>query len=271
MRGIKYMKIYEIYDEQNDISIGTLLYYEKEQSFIIELCENLDMWTAPIMFTYLIAQNKYTVPKEISYLWVKERIIPSGRQNINSILSNHKLKKYGEIDFLELSEGRCSQDSMFIRKIDQIPDYVKTRKMKNVVECFLNGNDELMCFFVDGHVKRVAFGNLSEVEDIDKILKNKIIMSSVRVGTGGYSISFGNSIDIQADVLYNRGEDIPLTLNDFVLFAQNNIVDTSDACDLLECSRQNLSYMVKTESVTPVRLNVKGNLYLKGDITKEMW
>ncbi len=69
------------------------------------------------MFTYLIKQNKYTVPSEISYLWVKERIIPSGRQNINSILNNHKLKEYSEIDFLELAEGRCAQDHLYVRKI----------------------------------------------------------------------------------------------------------------------------------------------------------
>ncbi|MCQ2522531.1 MAG: hypothetical protein MJ105_09165 [Lachnospiraceae bacterium] len=265
------MKSYEIYDEENDISIGTLLYYEKERSYIIELCEGLDEWTAPIMFTYLIKQNKYTVPSEISYLWVKERIIPSGRQNINSILNNHKLKEYSEIDFLELAEGRCAQDHLYVRKIDRVPEYVKERAKKNVKECSLLENDRLLCFFVDGCTKIISLADIAEIEDVDKILKNKMLMRSVSVGVGGYSISFNRSIDISAVLLYDEGKDIPLTLNDFALFVQNNIVDTSGACDMLECSRQNLSYMVKEGSLSPIRLNLKGNLYLKGNISEKMW
>lgn len=37
------MKIYEIYDEENELSIGALLYYEKERKFIVELQEYLEM------------------------------------------------------------------------------------------------------------------------------------------------------------------------------------------------------------------------------------
>ena len=42
--------------------------------------------------------------KDISLMWVKERIIPSGRQNIGSILKKHRLNKYSEMDILWLSK-----------------------------------------------------------------------------------------------------------------------------------------------------------------------
>jgi len=42
-------------------------------------------------------------PRDLSFLWVKERIIPSGRQNISAILKNHKMDAYDEMKFLELS------------------------------------------------------------------------------------------------------------------------------------------------------------------------
>ena len=36
------MKTFEIYDQEIELSVGVLLYYEKEKSFIIELAPNLD-------------------------------------------------------------------------------------------------------------------------------------------------------------------------------------------------------------------------------------
>ena len=40
---------------------------------------------------------------------------------------------------------------------------------------------------------------------------------------------------------------------------------------ILECSRQNMAYMVKQEQLTPLKEDVKGNLYLKKDVLKLRW
>lgn len=39
------MKIYEILDAANKLSIGVLLYYEKKKEFVIELQSKVDEWT----------------------------------------------------------------------------------------------------------------------------------------------------------------------------------------------------------------------------------
>ena len=70
------MRIYEILDSENEMSVGILQYYEKEQTYIIELQEYLDEWSAPLLFTSYVKKNIYTIPREISFLWVKERVIP---------------------------------------------------------------------------------------------------------------------------------------------------------------------------------------------------
>ena len=75
------MRIFEIFDEELHLSIGVLLYYDKAHTFIIELQESLDEWTAPLLLTRFIREKSYTIPRDISFLWVKERIIPSTRQN----------------------------------------------------------------------------------------------------------------------------------------------------------------------------------------------
>lgn len=97
----------------------------------------------------------YTIPRDISFLWVKERVIPSGRQNIGDILAHHHMQSYDEIKFLEISEGRCSQDSLCIRKIDRLPEYVSRRRETNAVDCVLLEDCRLLCFFANEEVKKI--------------------------------------------------------------------------------------------------------------------
>lgn len=265
------MKIFEIIDEENKISVGVLLYYEKEGTYIIELQEYLDEWNAPLLFTGYVKKQIYTIPRDISKLWVMGRIIPSGRQNIGDILNCHKLKEYDEMKFLEISQGRCCQDSMYINRLDELPEYVKRRRKKNLMDCVLIGGNKLLCFFANDTVMKVDLTKLTHIDDMDKILCNDALYNSGKVGTGGCFVTFNDSIDIPAWELYQAGETINLTLDDFMAFAKHNILDTTDACKSMECSRQNISYMVKQNQLTPVREDVKGNLYLKGDVLKNKW
>lgn len=262
------MKIYEIYDRENEISIGTLLYYEKSRTFIIELQDYLDEWTAPLLLTSFVKKGIFTIPRDISLLWVQERIIPSGRQNIGMILSNHKLKEYDEMTFLEKSGGRCSQDSLCIRKLTQMPDYAAIRRRKNLKDCVLCADHTLLCFFLDGSVKKVDLSTFANDDQpaIEKILRNDRLYNSGRITAGGYAVTFNDSIDISASSLYENGANIPLTLEDFYSFVKKNVLDTAEVCDALQCSRQNLAYMVKKEHLAPIKEDVQGNLYLKGDV-----
>ena len=265
------MRIYEIIDGENELSIGILLYYEKKKAFIIELQENLDEWTAPLLFTALVKKNQYTVPRDVSFLWVQERVIPIGRQNISDILKNHKLASYDEMKLLEISEGRCSQDSLYIKKTELLPDFAVKRREKNVVECIACERKELICFFADDTVKKINLNHLAHVKGVDKILEFDQLYQSCAVGVDGYAVTFNDSIDLPAGLLYDSGEVIPVSRNDFITFAKKNLLDTSECCQVLDCSRQNVAYMVKQQYLHPVKEEVKGNLYLKGDVLKNTW
>ena len=238
------MRIYEILDSENEMSVGILQYYEKEQTYIIELQEYLDEWSAPLLFTSYVKKNIYTIPRDISFLWVKERVIPSGRQNIKAILDTHKLAKYDEMKMLEISAGKCSQDSLYIKKLDELPEFVVKRRKKNLVDCVICEENTVLCFFEDETVKKVSLG---------------------------YCITFNDSIDIPSYVLYNVENSLPLKKKDFDNFINKNILDTSEICDILECTRQNVSYMLRKGLISPVKAEVKGNLYLKGDVLKNKW
>lgn len=265
------MKIFEIIDAELELSMGVLLYYEKEKTCIIELQEYLDEWTAPLLFTSYVKQHIYTIPRDISRLWVQERVIPSGRQNIKAILAHHNLKEYDEMIFLEISDGKCSQDSLYIKKIESLPEYVLVRTEHNIEECVMSEKQRLLCFFVDGTVKKIDLADICEVEGVDKIIKNDKLYQSGKVGTGGYFITFNDSIDLPSRILYERGERIPLCLGDFTAFVQNNVIDTTQSCNILQCSRQNVAYMVSHKQMSPIKEDVRGNLYLKGDVIRNQW
>lgn len=265
------MKSFEIYDEINKKTLGVLLYYEKDHTFVAELKEDVDEWTAPFLFSGFVKKGIYTISREISYLWVKERLIPSGRQNIGAILSTHKLREYSEIRLLEIAEGRCVQDSLCVRRIHSLPTFVIKRQRRNLTDCVALADREILCIFADESIKKVDLDKFTEIAGIEKVMKNEALFLTCSISPGGYAATFNNSIDIPAYELYQSGKNIPLKYTDLKLLIKRNIVDTQEGCEIAGCSRQNLSYLVQKGLLTPLKENMKGNLYLKGDVQKNGW
>ena len=265
------MKVFAIWDDdwENKTPIGYLFCYEKENAFMIELNSELDEWNAPLLFSSFVKKNIYTIPREISALWVRERVIPSGRQNIGSILKNHKMTEYNEMKLLALSKGKCSQDSCYLKEItyNGVPQEIRARSLDNVTECFVSGEHDIICLFQNDMVRRVDLRKLAvENEKIASILRNKKILNTVEVGVGGYSITFNQSIAIDKRVLIEKGTEIKISAQDFYSFVNQNIVDTAEACEILQCSKQNLTYLMKTGKVKPIRQGLRENLFYKGNI-----
>ena len=198
------MKNFEIFDAELGRSIGVLLYYEGKSEFIIELQKDLDEWTAPLLLTGFVKKGVFTIPRDISFLWVKERVIPSGRQNIGAILDTHKLKRYDEMKFLEISKGKCSQDHLFIKEIPHLPDYVIERQMRNLLDVSLLDDHMLLCFFADETVKKVDLAKLIDQDGVDKVIRNEALYQSGKIGIGGYAVTFNDSIDIPAWLKKNK-------------------------------------------------------------------
>ncbi|AMR06418.1 hypothetical protein [Bacillus thuringiensis] len=58
------------------------------------------------------------------------------------------------------------------------------------------------------------------------------------------------------------------TKDELIRFIQDEIVNTSEALDILGCSRQNLNVMVQKEKVKPIKEMSRDRLYFKEDIIK---
>ncbi|WP_144508145.1 DNA-binding protein [Bacillus mycoides] len=58
------------------------------------------------------------------------------------------------------------------------------------------------------------------------------------------------------------------TKDDLIRFIQDEIINTSEALEILGCSRQNLNVMVQKEKVKPIKEMPRDRLYFKEDILK---
>ncbi|EOO75489.1 hypothetical protein IIC_02326 [Bacillus cereus VD021] len=56
--------------------------------------------------------------------------------------------------------------------------------------------------------------------------------------------------------------------DDLICFIQDEIVNTSEAREILGCSRQNLNAMVQKEKVKPIKEMPRDRWYFKEDILK---
>ncbi|MCR5143873.1 MAG: hypothetical protein K6B67_01030 [Lachnospiraceae bacterium] len=265
------MGIYEIYDEENDMTLGALIHYQKENQFIIELIDDVDEWNCPLLFSAYVKNNIYTISRDDSRKWVEERVIPSGRQNIQSILKRHKLPMYNEMDLLKISQGRCSLDELVIKPLDELPEYVQKRMEKNLEDCVPLKNGRIMCVFADKTVKKIDMHKLQDLKGIENVLKNQELFSSAVVATGGYVMTFNNSIDVPAARLHDIDDADCIDKEDLIEYMQHNLKDTGETCEALGCTRQNMAYYLSKGYIKPIKENVKGNMFLKGDILKLMW
>ena len=170
---------------------------------------------------------------------------------------------------LEISRGKSSQDNCYIKGVEKedIPLYIRERSMKNIWECFPTEDNQIICMYRDGIVQKIDLSLLlKQYTDLEYVIKNKLLLESVKVGVGGYSIIFNDTIEIQSIDIREVGQQLPLTSMDFLKFIRRNLKDTTKACDMMQCSRQNLSYLVKMDKIQPVICGTKENMYLKGEI-----
>lgn len=265
------MKIYEIIDDYNNLSMGALLNYNSVNDSIIILAEGLDEWTAPMLFTKQVKLGQRVISRDLTNMWIRERVIPSGRQNIAQILSNAHLSHYDEFRLLELSKGRCCQDNMYIRQLDTPPCYIEEYLQHSLIECIPSNNSTLLCFFKDGTTRKVDLKACPISRELSKLISNEELFRSASICVGGLFVTFDDAIDLSGEFLYEQGIELPLDISDFTNFVQRNVLDTSGACLFMECSRQNLGYMVFNNQLSPIRKDTKGNLYLKGDVIRSRW
>lgn len=245
------MKISVIKDEYNN-SLGYLLYCEYDSSFIVELPENADEWKTPLLLSSYVKRKRFTVYPEDALMWVKERIVPSSRQNIASILKDSNLKEYDEYKLLMMNDGRCSQDNYYLASCNSIPSFILERQKLLIKDFLILENRDILFFF-----------NNNE----SKIYKTSGY-ESISISAGGYGLLIDENRFIDNMHIYNNSTILNIKYADFISFVRNNVLDAAEAAGLVKCTRQNIKDLKDKGKLKSVKENSKYSLFLKSDVIK---
>ena len=103
------------------------------------------------------------------------------------------------------------------------------------------------------------------------LLNQPELFRHVHIQPGGHGISWDENLMIDNAALYTSGIGIPLAMEDFCAFAQERIVNTQEAAELLDCSRQYIAELVKNGKLHPLKSSEKNTMLLKSEILMRKW
>lgn len=234
----------------------------------MELADEAALGDIPMHFAPSYKRGVRTINSEISLMWVKARIVPPDRQNIGDILKDLGMEFYDEFKLLTYNNGLSSQDDYYIEEIQEkdIPDFLRHRLRKRIVEICPINDMRLLVFFADGKSKLCDVTLKPEAEPKFTPIKNKKLFQQVSIQPEGYSVTWGDNLEILYPDLYSLGVEIPLELDDFRNFVRLRVVDTPEAARILNCSVQNINDKKVRNTLVPIKTSSKYSLFLKGDI-----
>lgn len=271
-----HMKIYAIKNENDKKhkNLAYLLYYEKDKKFYIEIDEKVNPEKLPIVLSIFSFRRIYTVNAYWTKMWIKERIVPTDRQNLGQILKDANLDHYDEYQLLMKTNGRCAQDDCYLEKVkeEDLPKEIVLRFQRKVSDVIPLKDNQLLVFFRDGSIRKIQYEDVMDDENnFKRILKDKKIFEKVEVETGGQGITWDEDSCIPCERLYASGKLIPLNVEDLKSFIEKRVIDTNETGTLVGCSKQNVEDLVKRGRLEPIKQSCKYKLFLKSEVLERIW
>ena len=261
---------FEIRDESMEGKklLGYLFYFEKSKRFFSEILSGIDEWEAPFMFAARIRKGQFSLSSDISMNFVRQRIIPAERQNIGNILKENGLTTYDEYKLLLLSEGRCAQDELFLKRIkpENIAEEIKDRLRRKVKDVLCLSGKRAVVFFKDDTVRLIDLCDYLKERRFLNISGSEELFRKIRVAPGGNGIEWGEERNIPAEMLYKAGKHFDLSLDELLFFVKSRLVNTAEAAEFLGCKRQYINQLEKVGSMEAVRFESNNRIFLRSDI-----
>ena len=262
------MKVYAIRDAFLDDrrDLAWLIWYEKEQKFIIEISEKTDSWSAPFMLASFVEKGIHTVNSFWSLNWVRERIVPEERQNLGMILKANGLAEYDPHELLRIAGGRCAQDDCFITalKNNQIPDELRRRLGRRAVDTFSTSGGDFVLF---RNGKIIILESSRKGEPDQRIKAYEETIERIRLCAEGHEAQLSDGELMTAEEIRRNGTPLPFSMEDLREFLRENLMNTAQTAEALGCTRQNIQDLVLRGKLKPVMKEKGGFVFLKADIT----
>ena len=176
------------------------------------------------------------------------------------------MKEYDEFSLLMLTMGRCEQDDCYLEEIpsDPLPELLSAAGKPKLMRSFL-WNVPAFWFFPKRSAKVVDITG-SFFSCIAPYLHNQDRFNTVEVQPDGYGVYWNDQAMISHRALYTHGVTIPITLDALHHYVQNRVVSASEACGILDCSRQNIDDLMRRDKLHPIRTDAKYKLFSKAEV-----
>ena len=138
-------------------------------------------------------------------------------------------------------------------------------KIENII---LLSNCRIVAFFDNKETRLYDMKSYAKDHKGYERLLDDAFFKTGAIEVGGHAVVWSTEIDCSKWAIYDNGISIPLSVEDFIEFAANEIINTKEAMEVLKCTRQNISSLVKREKLQPLKAYPKGNMFLKSDVLK---
>ena len=102
--------------------------------------------------------------------------------------------------------------------------------------------------------------------DLFEPLKDPEVFSTASVDHNGSGVIWNADMDVSEWELWTNGVEVPLTSDDLNQYQANNSICTAEVCKILNCTRQNIDFLVKSRKIQPVMRLGNNKLFSKADI-----
>ena len=108
------MKVFALNDDALQKQVGVFRYDIDKKQFSMSILPDIPAADLPLSLEIFAANGKRELGNEDVLTWLRGRICPPGRQNINSILKEHQLPEYDEFSMLMHTMARCDKDELYL-------------------------------------------------------------------------------------------------------------------------------------------------------------
>ena len=269
--GGKRLHIYALRDETNE-DAGILAFlecYERPRSFFFELPPHADPWSLPFILHEFAQRGQHTVSADWSLRWVQSRLVPPERQNLGEVLRVNGLSEYDELRLLELTEGRCAQDGCYLVPTGSkdVPGWYTERVRDRLTDAFALSGFRLLLAFGGGKTSIVCARELlADRRPFARVISDEGIFARMALQAGGHGVQWGSSLHASAEELREAGRPLELRTRDLAALIPQALCDTAQAAQILGCTKQNISDLVRRGKLDPIKSGPRLTLFLRSDV-----
>jgi hypothetical protein len=100
--------------DENNVDYGTLIYSPETKIWQLEINPSRTWEDTPFSLAVYVKHGIFMLDAEQSLAWIRDRLVPPNRQNIQYILCELGIAEYDEFSLIQQTMGASPNDGLFL-------------------------------------------------------------------------------------------------------------------------------------------------------------